>query len=1033
MRITHRELLMLYRYCMRDHNVGFNPAWEYLGRSEMQRMWYAFEYFHARFMKKALIETGRVAARTAFSSGMGAAVGMVGGPPGVVLGAAGGIVATVTASGLRAGVRGIISKGRRQYDLYKGRKAAQKHFEDDATTLAVGDVAEGIVLYYLWPGYMHNREPFAAANPVFVRLKEHIYFKPPKSGERLNNYYFSYLGILSHLDAPENQTKFDILWTVSNVWPMLDYLFFQQSFYAEFQSFKSLLPAISGRDVTPSPDVLRNFLFTSRWYFLTRDFYLDHFFYNILPRYELLLNQPHSVTVGSTYLERLFQVARAKSRELAGTDSVRATRICNEIVSDISTRLLSHLKDLPSDIQAACQLFLQGVSVIDEASATVEPHIRVRFDLQQKMTAALHQNAQEYDACVANTDLSKVEQKARLREILAKHRNIIAHGAHGAHDAHARGSVTSTDLLHSKIDMLSFLDDQGNPIAISFDLLSESLVDVSEILSAEIDRSADDLESATLVGGIEGGFAVSADIIGSLVLDGALYLIRDPRKKEVLKSFIQIYAGVRILGGTANFIYQVVSDVSLAKVLFGEGVESVVGGEFLIGTSLVNMVVAYGLSQARDFLYYRMDQASLTIVDNLIVADEMDAPLLSRLSASKSAGSEMSGVVRERTPPAPAAALTEDDFVNLALNAQARAKIYLNSSTTFKTSTLTLPCLHFTPPMEGHYFADVPIVYYEGGRVEPSQIKVYYVTYTEPFLQIGPRPPVHRVQFASARTLSGVYLLEYAVGAAKRYAKIAYDWREQRQSRATPTPVAAEFPMGMTHISQCAALAEGWCRAAECTFLLLNFENETKKNREKKPHLGHVRRVYDKFLRFIDSVKADKEEFADLCLKFLPEDAVGLQLHLSRLPLFMQEQHMFMRLLYLAGMLIYQEWLQRAGADLPSTRDGQMGPRRALLDTLLRRLPADAEPQPEARRIAVLMQNKNPDVMFLQTSFYYNYESLAHTDNITIFAHAVVVNYEKYCLETGTVVPITPQRPFENFEKLGLGLKFKKILPLLRI
>ncbi len=1087
-----QQLLAAFLHCTRDHNTGFNPAWEYFGKSEMQKLWYEFEYFHGRFLKKAAVEIGDRAMRVLVASGVGAAMGAGGGPVGAGVGAATSAIGLAIPLGFMAIASNATTKGKRQWGLHKGRGGAQTGGNGNQPgfqTLRPTDAAR--YYFYFWPGYQNSRlslqEYFHAfqangqplLNSTFGQLKQLLFFKPPKSGERLNLFEFLYpLEVLDNSPgtvlSQESLKRFTLIWQASSCWPMLDYLYFNQSFYTTFQKWEQQRAGLF------TPEKLKNFFYAARYYFLSRDFYLDHFFENILPKYDLILTRYGGVVVGSEMIDNAF--LRLGQYINQGSDHLIKYSRSQKVAQKLLSVSLPFCEDFSPEMTVNFQKTIRALFfIVLVSNKKPAPHTQIVQD-------ELASNEQEYNNIIENADLSPVKKKIALRKLFLKRRAILDLETISQSQLFEQDNIqkVSQEALylhaqeagHSEKPPLLNIHPLG-------DLLESQLIR-RELQETEfsLENLAEWLEASALSGGIKVGlgliYGLGSALGDSTLLKDKLDQLSEPHLTNIhhLSSLLsgtrKFYSGMRLCAGTADFISKISSDTKLSELLIGEGtVGASVGSVFLLGPTVLNFMVGVAIQSGKNHFYSKLDFGCLTIVDSLIEAVP-NPPLPSQAPATSP--------LRVSVPPAP----PQDVSRSLKRNLSTKFFEYLNEDA-------------------GKYLAEAEIFGSSVKKMAKSKLKLAGMLTKGKYSVVNfnfsslPEGKVLEVKFDgrcvecnsnklqfgnldAACSIQGTHIVHYAQTMAGMYSVLLAEWvvSLQRVNAASASEgeiltqynefcrkhmedlnkkngkYSGQIPSLYYNIFNprspnandwpkpegLATLTILWSAATEIAFELLNLEysivNYSKAKKISDQYIK-MQKVFDVMIHFIQLVKEQSKSYGST----LQDLRLNPDLLPRALPKYLGSQLIFIRLLYLSGMSLFTQWIQAAFQNLErSARSSRVREEqwRPVLNTIplfietLRTERASASSSASASASSSASEQFTDIFEFIQkdrlSQELQKNEYRYHTNTLELLVRRIKVVKENFIQVNIKLNPIIDSNSaasrFHNYSELGLGFRFKK-------
>lgn len=667
--LSVNEILRKYYEVMQEKNTGvFHPT------EAMHQLWWNFEYFHTRFAKKAAAEISSTALSVATATALGAAGGLQSGAI-----ALGGSVAgkTVTLTGSN-----IIKKVRRQFGMNKGQKTFTK--DDPVANQNINLLYE----MYAWPGY---------AARVPVQASGDIYYKPPKSGSinsNLLNYNF-FLEYIKNNDQPAIASmmggtpgtqptltqdmlkqmtfkKLDAFWQMSNDWPMLDYLFFNYGFFYYSERFfidklESSLKIIHGEQ-----KLLPDLLYASRFYFLSKNFYLEHFFRIILPTYEFVLRAHRRdalINMPDNFLFRVLGIIQSKQNTQSVPTSVlhkfKSTIAESSSVSFVKKThmpiglapFLALIKEYANQMQQmnySVQVshfnlliakFIDlstGQNVVDLA-----PRSPIENNVFNRLSAVFVSDDDPIQ--IVNPDFRQLIQSQRTSffedpQFVFELQKLKAFFYTKLKRLVATGNVNEAWIDAGRIEIIANLFDTWfSEYSVSMSPTEEPII--SDFAIGTINGLATSLAIFALTGITE------MKIFKKLSGDRAS--IKFIAKN--IKHLFRIFGAARIGLGTMNYIHEVFvrDSTKIFDFLNSNVMSSGLMSAGLIGPNIASLVASFAIESFRMKIYDDMDKECLRIVDRLVQIDSRSERSLipqnlnisSFPSSSSSSSSSFSGAL----------------------------------------------------------------------------------------------------------------------------------------------------------------------------------------------------------------------------------------------------------------------------------------------------------------------------------------------------------------------------------------------------
>lgn len=504
---------------------------------------------------------------------------------------------------------------------------------------------------YIWHGYyiMYRADsaPDVAIKAIRDALDFDIYYKPPKSGS-LNKYVLNYSFFLDYikqvdkfrsLPMTEHDETFktiknntfkalDYFWQMSRTWPMLDYLFFNYGFYKFFNDFLTYTVQDRGYKVN-------EFLYACRLYFLSKNFYLEHFFRIILPTYELVLHahrRDAMANIPGNILDKLTHVLKEKyNTSQSSQTSGLFRKIKSAIESSHSPRnfvknagikknlapfliLIKEYSDKIKNMDSIDQLSLLNRLLITFFDQNTE--MRSLFETGTPLSPPssgiylkLEQCANPNFQTIINSSLRSFFQTERIEFIKdpqLKHelRKVKNFFYSKMHELIVNGNVSEAWLDIGRIDLVVNLFDQW---------------------IAEYEKDTDSSPIADFSMGVLNGAATMVAVYSLSYLIESKALARIKRKvprylRQGIRFLFHTISGVRISLGTVNYMHEVflrthanIFDLVGHSVLSSGWISAA-----LVGPNIFSLSTAILIQSLRASLYDDMDRECLNVVDRLV-------------------------------------------------------------------------------------------------------------------------------------------------------------------------------------------------------------------------------------------------------------------------------------------------------------------------------------------------------------------------------------------------------------------------------
>jgi len=675
-------------HCTQQKNTGVVAAIP-VG---LKKNWVAFEYFRRRVAIKVGVDLGSTTLKIAIA----AVMAIPGGPVSVVGGA---IMQTGRTVGGKF-LSNAWHKLERQWILDEARHTPEAPTSiDHASSLPSPDLQSIPYQFFAWPGfyksfaiYHHNFEeslgnlsqlevsyeskpllkdvPYKDKSPTEIvffpdgrktinglhsffkkkpsRLRPQnqthfiaqfadlVFFKPPKSGDVLNKLPITWAQNLADIDS--RNEKFNKLWIGSRDWPILDYLFFNQSFYEHYINCRNALLCGNKRTLEAN-NVQENFLFAGRTFLLAKHNFIEHYINNILPAYDFRLSEDvkqdeHPLSQGQPsnnfLLNMLVQSAQIESKRQHKNFDFLSKHIFQKIRETIEDIVTPYL--LPNELAKRyfdfsqldpLEELLKGVLL--EVNSTSQVSGVYQIPRERAVSS-------ETSFETSNFLQRKLEDPTLnpfdIRYFLQQYRQI--QNGVGFQIYYKPENVRSDTALRKTLVEINTL---VNP-SISAKKLPEDLAKINPLNAAyqhfHTPGKDKTLSEALIIKG-EGAaqaFAVNTGVEAfEFVLNKTVF--KHPSVTgDVLHGVSEGYGSLRLAAGTAEFVSRLCGK-SLAKTLPD------VMSPFIFGTNIINIGISLALEKSKKFLFAKLDDRILKSVDKLILpitqetapsAREPDAP-----------------------------------------------------------------------------------------------------------------------------------------------------------------------------------------------------------------------------------------------------------------------------------------------------------------------------------------------------------------------------------------------------------------------
>ncbi len=1079
--LSSSDILRLFLDCMRDHNTGFHPSREFLLQSNMQKHWNAFEYLHKRFFQKAALETGHMASKIALSSAVAAGtVATTAGPVGAAAAVTGSLVSGVAYYSIRTVTSNAITKGKRGYKLYALRKAIA--FASENLSLEEKVLFESKLnsfFHYYWPGYSHARlnmelwaPPFLGlhdqeSRTKFDRLKNHLYFKPPKSGERLNQFKitFAYL-FLSNI--PRIKNDFTRFWETASQWPMLDYLFFNYVFWKEYSEWKNLntpqLPKFLGFNTEPYDcKRFRRFVYASRSFLLARDFHMEHFFSKILPKYEIHLGKDGGPILGSNILESFFVTIRQKinTHPELQRNPIQKELSKNNICHDILKCTEPFYDFLSPDLQVDFKRFLRSFFLQREDDIFDENSDQV--NQKHKDTAyALLENEKEYDAYVENLEISDDERECQLRKVLQERRNLIT------------GQVLYADSLHtdqvskrSPKKLSKYITKETETFGNFTDPFTWFLVRMQ--INSRFSKAIEPLQKGSSQIGLtknafEGVTAASTVCVITNIQAASSVIAEKklPKKfRHSMQTIFRLYGAVRHLGGTANLISKTHSGTKIVERILTNYISDKLWLDFsvsaLSGPQLISLFAEFAIDYTKKYLSLKIDRDCIVAVEKLIepysgskttlrrspdrdITPSREASLVSfraegmgASSSSSSSAADFGSSASFRSDGSLKKFETLSDYVQGAsiyatsLNQFEKSKIRIPGEQHFIRNDSTTPVYEFlsparvivsTPqPIPAHNagsFVSIPINFYGVEILEGMHLVKYAANLSKLFGEIVSK--IERYPYEHSASISIESSAARILYPSDHFQKFSQESKNLSKNHISRMAFN-NHPSDIQNVEQAYALSQAWYRATECAFYLLNFENTLNDTVSSKNHTENFelfKKVIIAFGRFIEAITEDKNALENFYTQCGFSETYSDKINLFYIPNFLRAQMCYVRGLYLAGVQLFADWYRKFTKKYNPNETLQFSAH--VYSTF-----------PAPSGISFLIQiSKNIDFFNLQKTVV-GYDFYEKDYNWCVRLPELHLKMEACFREKGYLENETSTLPpFRDFSELSLGFRFKK-------
>jgi len=551
------------------------------------KYWVPFEYFHSRFLRKGIIVIGTKALEAFLNTLVGAAEGAalgggIGAGTGAIKGALTSVVTATAGEPIKQGTEKVVRAQKLNKLVY----------------------ATGLEQFMLpvWLGYDESNYPATLPDHASWQIfKRRLYFKPPKSGG-LNQRMIMCPKILHAFQVTSDEAlRWKLIWEASSMWPMLDYIYFNDIFLLSAGSFdvnalsddmEPDLPALEGR-IEP---YVRNTCRAARFYYLSRNFFLDEFFEYTLPQMEVqtlhtfqfIKNEfaalKESFELKETVSDKKSETRRSPARPKEDKHSIEMSALEEEFIS------LSELNNLKSlfDILHRLRQSALEVGAYDEGEGFCHYEIKI---LLEKLV-------QRYRESIGR---SRYQNKIFFEYIKELTAAILV-----------KAGTTSSELA-------SYL--QGDVQVIS---KSHGLTKLVHHKTAS--KSSTSHTAAELIPNLDVGIQVGFSALQKIVSEGTdgLRKIIDAEKKMKVFDAVEIMGHIagflRLSCGTANFIMQISAQGALIDAVAqttSPAIANIFSGSSpfsIFGTALSNILTKelklYGL--------HKMDVEVLKVVDDYI-------------------------------------------------------------------------------------------------------------------------------------------------------------------------------------------------------------------------------------------------------------------------------------------------------------------------------------------------------------------------------------------------------------------------------
>lgn len=654
---TLSTLVNIYQHTMREKNNDF-----FHPNEPLHYLWLSFEYFHTRFIKKVGAETLDVGIDLATSAGIGFTLG---GPHSAAVSLAGGATTKV----LNTSITNISKKKIRDSEMQNSHQVLQSlPAPSIEAAKAIGfhfPESEQSVKYYayVWPGYDRFRRKAISCEQDFERtlfnlstrdsdfyLKNDIYYKPPKSGKinhSLLNYFFLVRNIFS---ASENYNdtfeNLNLFWTLSKNWPMLDYLFFNYGFFKYFLDFQKTLPFRSALEAKKADEIVRSFFYTGRFYFLSKDFYLEHFFRVIIPTYEFVLRtcrKNNGSNTSGRMIDDFLDIIKHKKTVTVSTDQQNKSFLSNlklfggqifhhsfpkQYAKDVLLNenyaiffifleeFLRHLEHMDLDLR------LNFLNVL------VEQFLNYNSDHENQKYEAdnLQQILREFHKCFdqvkqydSGTTLNQRfclnhDVDTNLRDFFQSCRNLSAE------------FLSSKEFEKLKCFIYKKLYTISHANNINKELIKAGCYkSIQKIITTLLSDGFDVFEKDFLQFNERNlsiylmNSGISDGIIRTIAIAITATFFKNKIDSKTNKTIASALGCTRISAGTTNYLYSLLHGNSFVTEYFGRSISADIIRSAIIGPNIVSLFTDLAVQAGKQYFYQQMDKKCLSVVDRLVI------------------------------------------------------------------------------------------------------------------------------------------------------------------------------------------------------------------------------------------------------------------------------------------------------------------------------------------------------------------------------------------------------------------------------
>lgn len=660
-------IVNIFNQTMGEKNEGvFHPG------ESLHNLWMQFEYFSTGFAKKVGMEVLDVGVDLAASAALGLAVG---GPHTAATTVVGGATTKI----IHTSVTNISKKNTRDSEMRVNHQHVQSQplppIEAAKSMNVFLPANDPSVRYYayIWPGYNRARrsglsceQDFANAligrltgSPDF-NLKRIIYYKPPKSGG-VNNDLINYLFIIRKMfsqsdDYTDTFKTLDLFWLMSRNWPMLDYLFFNYGFFKYFNDFKNILPFRVNFDQNKKDEVVRNFLYTSRFYFLSKDFYLESFFRVIIPTYHFIIrtfrknNTTHtSRNALRSFLDNIDK--KTDCRMQAHHERKGLFSNIKSIGENVFHRTLAKKYAHEMKLSEKYSLFFIFIEEFSKNICHMDLDLQLNFlnvlfcqfvDINfqiddQQDTNYFYSMMIEFDRCF--DDIQRQEPTRAINERFRCHQGVEKKLRKFFESYRNQSELFFSSkefeklkcFIRKKLYSISHKQNIGKEITNigSFKIVQKFLdtllndgfaVFEKEFMQFYLHNPS---YRQVLDTGISDGVIRAVAI---LVISCFRNKIDSGSHKSILNTLAGSIGYTRITFGTTHYMYELLNGESFITTLLGCGRSVNFIKSAIIGPNIVNLFTDLAVQAGKQYVYQQMDKKCLVLVDNLVIPFSTNAP-----------------------------------------------------------------------------------------------------------------------------------------------------------------------------------------------------------------------------------------------------------------------------------------------------------------------------------------------------------------------------------------------------------------------